>query len=58
MSKALIRELEIRLADLKLKQSIEMASLSPGELYLDDLKLTIGYVEKGLKNAATVALAK
>lgn len=51
MSKALIRELEIRLADLKLKQSIEMASLSPGALYLDDLKLTIEYCERKLKYA-------
>lgn len=54
MSKALIKELELRLVDLKAKQSEELASLSPVQLYLDDIALTIGYCERRLKAVANV----
>lgn len=59
MSKALINELEIRLADLKAKLAEEKASLNPVPLYIDDLNLTIGYVERQLQavQSATVSTA-
>lgn len=59
MSKALIRELELRLSDLKAKLAEEKASLSPVPLYIDDLNLTIGYVERQLQAVqnATVSTA-
>ena len=54
MSKALIRELELRLSDLLVKVAAEERELSPNALYLEDLAITIGYCNtrlKGLKNA-------
>jgi hypothetical protein len=49
MSKELRKELTERLADLKLKQAAELASLSPSQTYLDDIAVTISYIEKRLK---------
>jgi len=49
MSKALQKELEERLADLKLKQATELALASPSQRYLDDLSITIDHVQRRLK---------
>lgn len=43
------QELEIRLADLQLRLAEERALASPVQLYIDDLLLTIGHVERQLK---------
>lgn len=43
------QELEMRLNDLQLKLAEERACLSPVQLYIDDLQLTIGYVERQIK---------
>lgn len=43
------QELEERLTDLKSKLAEEEGCLSPVQLYIDDLKLTIGYCERRLK---------
>lgn len=42
------QELEMRLSDLQLKLAEERALASPVQLYIDDLQLTIGHVERQL----------
>ena len=49
MSKALRNELELRLFDLLAKKAAEEKELSPDPLYLEDLAVTIGYVNMRLK---------
>ena len=49
MSKALRNELELRLSDLLAKKAAEEKELSPNSLYLEDLAVTIGYVNMRLK---------
>ena len=49
MSKALRNELELRLSDLLAKKAAEERELSPNLLYLEDLAVTIGYVNMRLK---------
>lgn len=43
------QELEMRLSDLQLKLAEERALASPVQLYIDDLQLTIGHLERQLK---------
>lgn len=45
------QELELRLNDLLDKKATEERELVPSEVYLSDLAITIGYVQRQLKNA-------
>lgn len=45
------KELQLRLSDLNLKLAQEQALPNPVQLYIDDLKLTIVWVERQLKTA-------
>lgn len=45
------QELELRLNDLLDKKATEERELEPSEVYLSDLAITIGYVQRQMKNA-------